>query len=126
MTAPMELVHNLEARYYTDPEIFLREQSDILGKTWQFAGHLSELETPGDYFTFEVAGHSLFCIRGRDDAVRAFYNVCQHRAHELVSGSGNRRFLACPYHAWTYELDGRMKAGPNTKSVPGFRRETAR
>ncbi len=123
MAAAPEPVRTLEPRYYTDPELFRREQSGLLARTWQFAGHASLLANPGDYFTFEIAGQGLFCVRGHDGTVRAFYNVCQHRAHELVTGSGNRRFLACPYHAWTYELDGRMKAGPNTRSVPGLRRE---
>ncbi len=123
MTAPAELVRTLEPRHYTDPEAFRREQSTLLSTTWQFAGHASLLENPGDYFAFEIAGQGLFCVRDHDGAVRGFYNVCQHRAHELVSGAGNRRFLACPYHAWTYELDGRMRAGPNTRSVVGFHRE---
>lgn len=121
-TAP-EPVRTLEPHHYTDTALFRREQAGLLARTWQFAGHLSLVENPGDYFAFEIAGQGLFCVRDHDGAVRAFYNVCQHRAHELVTGSGNRRFLACPYHAWTYELDGRMKAGPNTRAVPGFRRE---
>jgi len=81
------------------------------------------VENIGDYFSFEIAGQNLFCIRGRDGNVRAFYNVCQHRAHELVSDSGNCKLVVCPYHAWTYELDGRLRSGPNIKAVPGFRRE---
>ena len=123
MSAPAGLIHTLDARYYTDPDIFRSEQTSVLANTWQFAGHVSQLESPGDYFTFEIARQNLFCVRGYDGVVRSFYNVCQHRAHELVSGSGNRKLLACPYHAWTYELDGRMRAGPNIKAVPGFRRE---
>lgn len=76
----------------------------------------------GDYFTFEIAGQSLFCIRGRDEVLRTFYNVCQHKAHEMVTGAGNTRVAVCPYHAWTYELTGHLRAGPNIKSVPGFDR----
>ena len=121
MTAP--LVHSLEARYYTDPAIFEQEMSGLLMKTWQFAGHVSQIPNVGDYFAFEIAGQSLFCIRGRDEQVRTFYNVCQHRAHELVSGTGTTRVVVCPYHQWTYELTGGLRAGPNIKSVPGFDRE---
>ena len=112
----------LEARYYTDPEVFRTEQRELLATTWQFAGHVSQVQKPGDYFVFEIAGQSLFCVRGKDNEVRAFYNVCQHRAHELVQGSGNARLLVCPYHAWTYELSGALRAGPNTSAVPGFDR----
>lgn len=115
-------VHSLEARYYTDPEIFAKERAGLLARTWQFAGHDSQVPNAGDYFTFEIAGESLFCIRGRDDVLRAFYNVCQHRAHQLVSGTGTTRVVVCPYHAWTYELTGALRAAPNTKTVPGFDR----
>ena len=118
MTAP--LTHSLEARYYTDPAIFEVERKGLLARTWQFAGHASQLEHPGDYFAFEMAGESLFCIKGRDGEIRTFYNVCQHRAHQLVTGEGSTRVVVCPYHAWTYELTGQLRAAPNTKSVPGF------
>ncbi len=114
------LTHSLEARYYTDPAIFEAERTGLLSRTWQFAGHGSQLENPGDYFAFEMAGESLFCIKGRDGEIRTFYNVCQHRAHQLVSGAGSTRVVVCPYHAWTYELTGALRAAPNTKAVPGF------
>ena len=74
----------------------------------------------GDYFTFDMAGESLFCIKGRDGEIRTFYNVCQHRAHQLVSGQGQTRVVVCPYHAWTYELTGELRAGPNIKAVEGL------
>ena len=114
----------LDARYYTDPEIFGKELRGLLARTWQFAGHVSEVANPGDYFTFEIAGESLFCIRGRNGDLHAFYNVCQHRAHQLVQGSGTTRVVVCPYHAWTYELDGRLRGGPNIHAVEGFDRRT--
>ena len=113
-------VRSLDARYYTDPAIFAAEKTGVLARTWQFAGHASQLESAGDYFAFEIADESLFCIMGRDGVIRTFYNVCQHRAHQLVSGAGSTRVVVCPYHAWTYELTGGLRAAPNTKSVPGF------
>lgn len=119
--APKPL-RSLEARYYTDPAIFAKEREGLLARTWQFAGHSSLVERPGDYFAFEIAGERLFCVRGQDGQIRAFYNVCQHRAHELVQGSGSARLLVCPYHAWTYELTGRLRGGPNVNAVPGFDR----
>ncbi|WP_424976664.1 aromatic ring-hydroxylating oxygenase subunit alpha [Dinoroseobacter sp. S124A] len=111
---------SLEARYYTDPAVFEQEKTGVLARTWQFAGHASQLEAVGDYFTFEMADESLFCIKGRDGQIRTFYNVCQHRAHQLVQGAGRTRVVVCPYHAWTYELTGALRAAPNAKSVPGF------
>lgn len=113
---------SLEARYYTDPDIFRQEETGLLARTWQFAGHVSQVENAGDYFTFEIAGENLFCIRGRDGELRTFYNVCQHRAHELLKGAGNCKLVVCPYHAWAYELDGALRGGPNVKAVPGFDR----
>ena len=114
------ITRSLDARYYTDPQVFEVEQAGLLARTWQFACHASDIPEPGDYTTFEVAGESLFCIRGRDGNIRAFYNVCQHRAHQLVQGSGRTRVVVCPYHAWTYELTGQLRAGPNLGSVQGL------
>ncbi|WP_270727546.1 aromatic ring-hydroxylating oxygenase subunit alpha [Shimia sp. Alg240-R146] len=119
MTEP---VRSLAARYYTDPAVFEVERAGLLARTWQFACHASEIASPGDYTCFEIAGDSLFAIRGRDGDIRVFYNVCQHRAHELVQGSGSTRVVVCPYHAWTYELTGELRAGPNIKVVDGFDR----
>jgi len=90
-------IHSLDARYYTDPEIFKLELDGVLSRTWQFAGHASQLVS-----------------------IKAYYNVCQHRAHQLVSDSGNAPFIVCPYHAWTYELTGQLRGAPNSKVVPGF------
>lgn len=120
MTENAEPVRSLAARYYTDPAVFTAEKAGLLAQTWQFAGHASQLEKPGDYFAFELAGESLFCLKGRDGIIRTFYNVCQHRAHQLVSGAGSTRVIVCPYHAWSYELTGQLRTAPNAKSVPGF------
>ncbi len=117
---PPAPVRSLDARYYTDPAIFEKEREGLFSRTWQFAGHESQARNPGDYFTFEIAGESLFCIRGQDGILRAFYNVCQHRAHRLVEGAGTTRAIVCPYHAWSYELTGAFRSGPNVNSVPGF------
>ncbi len=119
MTDP---ILSLDPRYYTDPEVFRLEKAGLLARSWQFAVHASEVENPGDYAVFEIAGESLFAVRGRDGVVRTFYNVCQHRAHQLLEGQGNTRLVVCPYHAWTYELTGGLRSGPNIRSVEGFDR----
>ena len=110
----------LDPIFYTDPDAYQSELVKIFAKTWQYAGHVSRLANVGDYFCFEVAGDTLFCIRDDENEIRAFYNVCQHRAHELLKGAGNCKRLVCPYHAWTYDLDGKFRSGPNTSSVPNF------
>ena len=114
------VIRSLEGKYYPSPEIFAAEQAGLLMRTWQFVGHASALEKSGDYFAFEMSGERLFCLRDKDGEVRTFYNVCQHRAHELVSGSGNASVVVCPYHSWTYALNGQLRAGPNIRSVPDF------
>ena len=113
-------VRSLDAHYYTDPEVFKLEQQGVLARTWQYAGHVSELTNAGDYFTFDIAGESLFCVRTRDNEIKAYYNVCQHRAHQLVKEQGNASLIVCPYHAWSYELTGELRGGPNTSAVEGF------
>lgn len=113
----------LEARYYTDEAIFQRERGGLFARTWQFACHVSQLREVGDYVSFTLNGENLFCIRDKDGALRGFYNVCQHRAHELVQGAGRTQLLVCPYHAWSYELNGQLRSGPNVQKVKGFKRE---
>ena len=119
-------VHALDAAHYTDATRFERERERIFRRTWQFAGHVSQLEHPGDCFALDLHGRSLFCVKDRGGVVRAFYNACRHRAHQLVEGSGRKRALVCPYHAWTYELDGRLRAAPGAGATPGFDRSEIR
>ena len=115
-----EVTQSLEARYYTDPAIFENEKQGLFAKTWQFVVHESQISNVGDYHAFTLAEQSLFCVRDKAGNVRTYYNVCQHRAHEMVQGAGNTKTLACPYHAWTYDWDGKMTGGPATKRVEGF------
>lgn len=122
MSEKSNLIHSLDGSYYTDPKIFQIEQEGLLAKAWQYAGHLSQVENTGDYFTFKIAGENLFCIKDNSGTIRVYYNVCQHRAHEIVQGTGNKKILVCPYHAWSYELEGGLRNGPNIKSVTDFDR----
>jgi len=112
----------LPARYYTDPEVFARARERLFFRTWQFACHQSRIPKPGDYHAFSILDQDLFVIRGNDGAIRGFYNVCQHRAHQLVAGSGRARLLTCPYHAWCYGLDGKLRNAPGTRDLPNFER----
>lgn len=110
----------LAPRYYTDPAVYAREHERIFFRTWQFVGHQSMVPAPGDYRAFEVFGQSLLLIRDKDGDIRCFYNVCAHRAHELLTGEGRVRRIVCPYHAWTYTMDGKLMGAPASEKVPGF------
>ncbi len=113
--------YTLPASYYTDPEIFELEKERIFFRTWQYVGHKSQVAKPGDYMTTTIVDQGVFVIRGRDGELRAFYNVCQHRAHELLEGTGNvKAVITCPYHAWAYAPDGSLRAARNCESVKGF------
>ena len=117
---------SLTAHHYTSPAMFQQEQNTLFATTWQYAGHVSELAKPGDYFTFAVAGQDLFCLLDATGKIHTYYNVCQHRAHELVTGKGNASLLVCPYHAWCYELTGELRSGPNIAAIKGIERHKIR
>jgi Rieske 2Fe-2S family protein len=114
------LVPTLGGRWYTDPEIFAAEQDRILERSWTCVAHVGDLAAPGAYRTVTVGRESIVLVRGRDQAVRAFYNVCRHRGARLCTEPEGqvRRSLQCPYHAWTYDLSGKLVAAPNLTSMP--------
>ena len=95
---------------YTSKKFMELEWEKLWTKVWQVAGLEQQLENPGDFFTFDFGPESILCAKGEDLKIRCFYNVCQHRAHQLVSGSGTTRVVVCPYHAWTYNLEGELTA----------------
>jgi carnitine monooxygenase subunit len=106
---------------YSDPAVFAEEKRRLFYKSWQVVGHESELPNNGDYLCAEIVDQSVFVLRGADGALRAFYNVCQHRAHELLRGRGNiKSVIVCPYHAWSYELDGSLRGARATRGLPDF------
>ena len=135
----------LAQRYFVSPEIFAQEQSKIFSKQWILVGHQSQIPKAGDYFSSEVAGESLIVVRdhsstrepagaerpGRaarsvdereaSQSIRGFYNVCRHRGTRLREDqTGHASAIQCPYHAWTYGLDGRLVGAPHMDGVPGF------
>ena len=116
-----ELSYTIPGHYYYDPQIFARETEEIFLRTWQFAGYLSDLAEPGDYRTFRWFDQNVLIVRGQDGELRGFYNVCQHRGHELVAdGRGNQAIFTCPYHAWSYDSEGRLRAAGNSENVRNF------
>lgn len=106
---------------YHSPEVYEQEKTLIFDRVWQLVAHESELAKPGDYVTAEIAEEQVFVIRDDDGVLRAFYNVCQHRAHTLLTGTGNvKNTIVCPYHAWAYTKSGALKASRYTKTLPEF------
>ena len=112
---------SLPQRYFISPEIFLEEQERIFSRQWLLVGHQNQVAKEGDYFLAQVAGESLIVIRDQKSQVRGFYNVCRHRGTRLCEArNGHLSAIQCPYHAWTYGLDGRLIGAPHMDDVPGF------
>ncbi len=108
--------------WYVDPAVFERERQHIFGREWICAARTSQLAQPGDFVTVAVAGESLILTRDKSAMLHAFYNVCRHRGTRLCTQAhGRLTSIQCPYHAWTYALDGRLTAARNMDDSPGFR-----
>lgn len=105
----------LPARTYYCPERYQEEFDTIFKKEWIYVLHDSQLPETGSYETFEFGSVPLLIVRGKDNVIRAFYNVCVHRGHILATGSGTANQFVCPYHAWTYQTDGNLRAVPGTQ-----------
>ena len=118
---------DVAAALFVSPEVFAEEQAKIFATQWVCVGHQSQLARPGDYFVQQVAGESLIIVRDQKGAVRGFYNVCRHRGTRLCEeASGHCAAIQCPYHAWTYGLDGRLIGAPHMDEVHGFERQIIR
>jgi choline monooxygenase len=113
----------LPARWYIDPAFLQAEKESIFYRTWQPIGRLDMVQRVGDFFTCEVLGEPLVATRDKDNQLRAFYNVCRHRAGPVASGKGNRKSLQCKYHGWTYGLNGRLLTTPEFEEVNNFSKE---
>ena len=111
----------LPQRYFVSPELFKEEQEKIFANHWILVGHQSELANTGDYLVAAISGESVIVIRDQSGALHAFYNVCRHRGTRLCENNrGHVRAIQCPYHAWTYGLDGQLIGAPHMDEVPGF------
>ena len=115
--------YTLPARFYHDLDIWEAEKTAIFARTWNYAGHVSQVAEPGQFLTVRIHEQNVFVARSRTGELNAFYNVCPHRGHELVSGTGKKNIITCPYHAWAFDFDGTLKAARNTENVEGFRKE---
>ncbi|HEY5656317.1 MAG TPA: aromatic ring-hydroxylating dioxygenase subunit alpha [Myxococcota bacterium] len=116
------LVPTLGGSYYRDPEVLARELERIFARHWLLAGREASIPEPGDYRTLQVGPESVLVVRGRDRALRAFYNVCRHRGSRLCANERGHLDggIRCPYHAWTYGLDGALRGAPKLREGEHF------
>jgi len=131
----IESAHTLASNFYTDPAILEIEKSRILRRTWQLVGTLDHpcgdvngtprtIADPETFYTADLAGEPILVVRDKQGALRAFSNVCRHRAGPIALGSGCKNVLRCQYHGWTYTLDGRLIGTPDVEGVEFFDRST--
>ena len=112
--------YTLPARFYVNPDIYEMEKDAIFYKTWHYAGHISQVAEKRSYFTTSIHDQNFFVARGQDDQIRAFYNVCAHRGHELLQGAGRKTVITCPYHAWAFDFSGHLVSARNSENVADF------
>ena len=135
MNERIECAQTLASRFYTDPAVLETEKDKIFRRTWQLVGTLSQpcgevngskrtISDPESFFTADVAGEPIVIVRDKQGILRAFSNVCRHRAGPIALGSGCKNVLRCQYHGWTYTLDGRLIGTPDVDGVEFFDRST--
>jgi choline monooxygenase len=121
---PLERAHTLPSSWYFDPEIDRAERRAVFGDTWQVAGRAGQVAEPGSFCTSDLAGEPVLVVRDAEGVLRAFANVCRHRAARVVCAEeGRATRLRCRYHGWTYDLSGRLRGTPEFEGVADFRRE---
>jgi choline monooxygenase len=109
--------------WYSDPAVLRLERERIFRRAWQYVARADQVAEPGQFCATEAGGIPVVVVRGQDAALRAFVNVCRHRGSLVCEGEGRRETLQCPYHAWTYDLDGSLRAAPRSDREPGFQKE---
>ena len=116
------MAQSLPWSWYSDPDVLRREQERIFRRAWQYVGHAGSVEAVGDRFAAWAGEVPVLVVRD-EDGPRAFLNVCRHRGSLLVEGEGSGKSVQCPYHAWTYGLDGSLRAAPRSEREPDFDKE---
>ena len=121
--APLEYAYTLPAAWYVDERIGCLERDQVFGSNWIAVGRTDQVASAGHFFTVDLAGEPLIVVRGADEQLRAFYNVCRHHAAAVATvPCGVAQQLRCPYHGWTYGLDGSLKGAPEFAGVCNFDR----
>ena len=122
-SVPLERASTPPASWYTEEAFLERERESILRRNWHFACRADQVSEPGTCVAVEIAGDPYFIVRGTDGELRGFHNVCRHHAARLVEDRSCVESLVCPYHGWTYDLDGRLKSAPRSGGLEEFARE---
>ena len=121
---PLERARTIPSSWYTAPEVYEAERRAVFGRTWQVVGRAEPVSRPGSFLTAEVAGEPVLVVRGDDGVLRAFFNVCRHRAAPVVTEPyGSATKLRCRYHGWTYDLAGNLRGTPEFDGVREFCKE---
>lgn len=120
VSVPFDQARAMPTSVYTSPDFLKRELKDIFSKDWFCVGRASSLKEPGDYLTLDIAEQPIVVLRDGDGQLKAMSNVCLHRMSTLLEGRGKIRSIVCPYHAWTYNLDGSLRGAPAMTQNSGF------
>lgn len=121
--SPLAEASTIPSSWYTDERLFELEQHTVFSDSWQFAARVNQLTNPGDYVTTEIGGEPIVIVRGSDNELRAFFNVCRHHAAAVMTEpEGHAHQMRCPYHGWTYSLEGELKGTPDFSEVCNFDR----
>jgi choline monooxygenase len=121
--SPLALAETIPASWYVDSRVMELERRSVFARSWQMIGRASQVLEPGQYITCELAGEPLLVVRGSDRTLRGFFNVCRHHAAAVMTEpSGSAHALRCPYHGWTYTLEGELKGTPDFAGVCNFER----
>jgi glycine betaine catabolism A len=117
--------HTMPGRFYTSPDILAEERAKLFPRMWHCVGRASAMPDAGDFVVRDVAGDSIMLVRGKDAKLRAFFNICRHRGTQLCTQAAGQfsETIQCPYHAWTYGIDGRLIGAPHMNEVEGFDRK---
>ena len=119
--APLAEAWTLPAPWYVDPRVLELERQTVFSRSWQMVGRAEQVGEPGQFISGEVAGEPILVVRGSDNLLRGFFNVCRHHAAAVVSeAEGRAQQLSCPYHGWTYALDGKLIGAPDFAGVRDF------
>ncbi|MDX2162489.1 MAG: aromatic ring-hydroxylating dioxygenase subunit alpha [bacterium] len=120
VTSDIAYARTLDASWYLDPRVFELERERIFARTWQCVARIDDLSKPGDYLATDVVGEPIVVLRDGSNQLRAYYNVCPHRAGIVARGKGNRKSLQCLYHGWTFDLEGCLLRIPGFEGTKDF------
>jgi phenylpropionate dioxygenase-like ring-hydroxylating dioxygenase large terminal subunit len=123
VAAPFETARAMPRSVYMSDEFLQQERNHVFTKDWVCVGRIDQFENAGDYVTADIANHPIMVIRDQDGTLRAQSNVCLHRMSPLLHGQGNAKSIVCPYHAWTYNLDGQLRGAPAMTRNDSFDRD---